>query len=199
MTEELAQAWVRGWAVSRGAPVRREGDAWCVTLHAPTRDEEYVLINPSPDEIALTRQRITDPRIWLTILGALKGSIEGLEVQSRVETLMDAPLVPGQLHPGVTIEVIDGVAHAAMMADGLAAARGQIAVVGDIAVLDRIETHPDFRRQGRGWAVVESLQSWAYGQGARHGALLASPDGRALYAALGWRDTMPAATFVRRG
>lgn len=196
---DLAQAWVRGWAVSRGAPVRREGVAWCVTLHAATRDEEYVLIDPSPDQIELTRRHVTGPRIWLTILGAHAGPIDGLEVKSRVETLMDAPLVPGHLDPEVTIEVIDSVAHTAMMVDGVVAARGQVAVVDDIAALDRIETHPDFRRQGRGRAVVESLQSWSYGQGARHGVLLASPDGRALYAALGWHDTMPAATFVGDG
>ncbi|MFK4791368.1 GNAT family N-acetyltransferase [Microbacterium sp. ZW T5_56] len=196
---DLAQAWVRGWAVSRGAPVRREGDAWCVALHAATRDEEYVLIDPSPDDVERTRPRITSPRIWLTILGSHESSVEGLEVESRVETLMDVTLEFGRLDPEIIIEVVDGVAHAAMMVDDTVAARGQVAVVDGVAVLDRIETHPEFRRQGRGRVVVESLQTWAHGQGARHGVLLASPDGRALYSALGWRETMPAATFVRRG
>ncbi|MCD2498111.1 GNAT family N-acetyltransferase [Microbacterium nymphoidis] len=197
MTQELAQAWVRGWATSRGAAVRREGDAWHVAVHATTRDEEYVLIEPSPAQIERTRTLVTGPRIWLTVLGAHEGAIEGWEVQSRVETLMDAPLRAGTLHPDVAIEVIDDVAHAAMMHDGVVTARGQVALAGEVAVLDRIETHPDHRRQGRGRLIVEALQAWVHERGARHGVLLASPDGRALYSALGWHDTMPAATFVR--
>jgi GNAT superfamily N-acetyltransferase len=198
MTQELAQAWVQGWATSRGATAHREGDEWQVAVRAASRDDEYVLIEPSPAQIDRTRRRVTGPRVWLTILGAHDGGVAGLEAESRVETLMDAPLHAGALPPDVTIEVIDDVAHATIMLDGVVTARGQVALAGEVAVLDRIETHPEHRREGRGRLIVQALQAWAHQRGARHGVLLASPDGRALYSALGWHDTMPAATFVRR-
>ncbi|KZX22826.1 GNAT family N-acetyltransferase [Rathayibacter tanaceti] len=79
--------------------------------------------------------------------------------------------------------------------DGVLAARGQVGVSGSDAVLDRIETGAEFRRRGLGGLVVGALTSWAGGEGARTGLLLASADGHALYRSLGWAVAAPASTW----
>ena len=84
-------------------------------------------------------------------------------------------------------------------AEGLFAARGQVAVVrsavdGEVreaAVVDQIETCPGHRRRGLGRLVMGLLADAALDAGATTGVLGATDDGRALYAALGWHSHGP--------
>nr|WP_240897083.1 GNAT family N-acetyltransferase [Kineococcus vitellinus] len=76
-------------------------------------------------------------------------------------------------------------------ADGTPAARGHLAVAGADAVLDRISTEEQHRRRGLGTVVVTHLAAAARAGGARRGVLVASAQGRALYASLGWRTRSP--------
>ncbi|TWD81881.1 acetyltransferase (GNAT) family protein [Kribbella amoyensis] len=64
---------------------------------------------------------------------------------------------------------------------------GRMAVVGEDAVADRIETDPAHRRRGLGSAVMASLVETAAAQGAKRGILIASIDGLRLYRSLGWK------------
>jgi GNAT superfamily N-acetyltransferase len=64
---------------------------------------------------------------------------------------------------------------------------GRMAVVGEDAVADRIETDPQHRRRGLGSAVMASLVETAAAQGAKRGILIASIDGLRLYRSLGWK------------
>ncbi|AZS73665.1 hypothetical protein DDE74_24345 [Streptomyces lydicus] len=50
-----------------------------------------------------------------------------------------------------------------------------------------IGTEPAHQRRGLGRAVMAALAGRAVERGARQGVLVASPDGRALYEAMGWR------------
>ncbi|MGW2557929.1 GNAT family N-acetyltransferase [Streptomyces sp. NPDC001514] len=76
--------------------------------------------------------------------------------------------------------------------DGTFAARGQIARGGaGPAVVDQIETAPEHRRKGLGSLVMRTLQNAAVEEGATAGVLGGTPDGRALYEALGWRVVAP--------
>ena len=71
--------------------------------------------------------------------------------------------------------------------DGSWAARGQLAPTGRTAVVDQVETSPAHRRRGLGSFVMRTLAREAVTQGAERGVLAGTPDGRALYEALGWR------------
>ncbi|WP_432247920.1 GNAT family N-acetyltransferase [Streptomyces sanyensis] len=75
--------------------------------------------------------------------------------------------------------------------DGSFAARGQVAPTGGTAVVDRIETSAAHRRRGLGRLVVHALCEDALARGATTGVLGGTPDGRALYEALGWRAEAP--------
>ncbi|WP_170922589.1 GNAT family N-acetyltransferase [Nesterenkonia sp. PF2B19] len=66
------------------------------------------------------------------------------------------------------------------------AARGRVAVVDEYAVLDRIYTNPDFRRQGLGTFVTRALVAIALEGDVEEGLLVANAEGLELYEYLGW-------------
>ena len=76
------------------------------------------------------------------------------------------------------------------------AAEGHVAVRGDDAVFDRIETMPGFRRQGLATWVMGELTGYAMGQGATTGLLTASAEGAALYTSLGWERVAPVRSLM---
>lgn len=182
--------------------VTADGAGWRVLVGAETRYEEYVVAEPTPEE-ALRFARLVEPRFtsWLTVVGGIDrqalAAFGGLDRIARVETVMEAPLTAVPLPPDVVVDpdTGGGVAHVRVVVDGVAAARGQVAVVGRDAVFDRIETNPAYRRRGLGRRVVDGLTAWSVAQGADVGLLLASEEGRALYRSAGWRDVAPAVTY----
>ncbi|MGY5131575.1 GNAT family N-acetyltransferase [Streptomyces nigrescens] len=66
-------------------------------------------------------------------------------------------------------------------------------------VFDMIGTEPAHQRRGLGRAVMAALAGRAVEWGARQGVLVASPDGRALYEAMGWRLRSPVTAAGRMG
>jgi GNAT superfamily N-acetyltransferase len=77
--------------------------------------------------------------------------------------------------------------------DGYLAANGSAAETADAFVYDRIETTPDHRRKGLGIAVMSALES-AKKSAIVPQLLVATEDGRSLYARLGWTVIAPLAT-----
>ena len=97
----------------------------------------------------------------------------------------------------IAVEHAPDIAYArAMTADGLIAARGQVAVTGETCVFDQIATAPEHRRRGLGSAVMATLTTAAMDLGAATGILGATAQGRALYEALGWAVAEPLSSFV---
>ncbi|MGW3913784.1 GNAT family N-acetyltransferase, partial [Streptomyces sp. NPDC005070] len=82
-------------------------------------------------------------------------------------------------------------------ADGAFAARGQVAVTGSAYAIDQVETDPAHQRRGLGRLLMNTLAEVAAGQGATAGVLVATPEGRALYEAVGWRVLAPLTGAVR--
>ncbi|MCB5911191.1 GNAT family N-acetyltransferase [Streptomyces pinistramenti] len=85
-------------------------------------------------------------------------------------------------------------------ASGLAALTGGAsgAVPGPrSAVFDMIGTAAGHRRRGLGRLVMAALAARAAAAGATQGVLVASPEGRALYEALGWELRAPVTAAVR--
>ncbi|MGY5128538.1 GNAT family N-acetyltransferase [Streptomyces nigrescens] len=66
-------------------------------------------------------------------------------------------------------------------------------------VFDMIGTEPAHQRRGLGRAVMTALAGRAVERGARQGVLVASPDGRALYEAMGWRSRSMVTAAGRMG
>ena len=77
--------------------------------------------------------------------------------------------------------------------NGELAASGYAAETQDAFIYDRILTSPDHRRKGLGNAVMAALHRVKQHQDTRE-LLVATEDGRALYATMGWRTISPYST-----
>lgn len=98
------------------------------------------------------------------------------------------PLPPAPLPPGYTLELNRdaGVSRVAILApDGDLAARGTASEAAAIFIYDQIITSPRHRRKGLGRAVTAALRD-AKANPVAPELLVATDEGRALYAALGW-------------
>ncbi|MEU9118830.1 GNAT family N-acetyltransferase [Streptomyces sp. NPDC048506] len=83
-------------------------------------------------------------------------------------------------------------------AAGELAAQGQMAVLGDATIVDRVGTQEAHRRRGLGNFVMRALADHAVDRGATLGVLGATDAGRALYETLGWTVQAPLAACVHR-
>lgn len=116
--------------------------------------------------------------------GAASGETGSLPDGYRMEVHQDGPVT------GVRI----------LAPNGDLAASGCAAETTDAFVYDRIETAPDHRRKGLGIVVMGVLGS-ARKSPTTPGILVATEDGRCLYARLGWKVIAPfaAATIPDMG
>ncbi|MEU0333348.1 GNAT family N-acetyltransferase [Streptomyces sp. NPDC006193] len=205
-TDDAVRAWVRGWALSRGAAepaVEPWGFTVDVGLPLPREVARHVL--PAADET--TVRKITEntaaPGVWLKTFvppETLQAWLApGWALAGGPGFLMSVPLdgpaaAPGSLARGYRLTgwTRGGVTRAVVRAaDGSFAARAQVAVTGRSAVVDQVETHPAHRRRGIGRVLLRTLADTAARAGSTAAVLAATPDGRALYESAGWRVLAP--------
>ncbi|WP_018683549.1 GNAT family N-acetyltransferase [Actinokineospora enzanensis] len=199
---ELIERWQRGWAASRGFdPATPVPGGLLVDIRLPHRQTE--LISLTPDDLdsvrALAEQAAAaDVPVWLTVMTHLPVEVDRIMRAAGLSTLPDESLMGTDLsthpHPGLpdgyTLDVTverDVVTAVVLHSSGASAARGYLAVVGTDGIADMISTEPAHQRRGLGRAVMGALAEAGRGLGATTGLLLASPQGRELYASLGWR------------
>ncbi|MEV7560248.1 GNAT family N-acetyltransferase [Streptomyces sp. NPDC089795] len=167
----------------------------------------------SADEATVHKitQHVTAPGVWLKAFVPPE-TLEpwlapGWHLAGGSGYLMSAALpvaptrAPGPIPAGYRLNTWtrDGVTRALVRtADGVFAARGQIAVTGHTAVVDQVETDQAHRRRGLGHLVMHRLTEAASEQGATAGVLGATTEGRALYERMGWRVLAPL-TSAERG
>ncbi|WP_405773000.1 GNAT family N-acetyltransferase [Streptomyces sp. NBC_01538] len=200
------RAWVDGWVVSRGAsPPLVEPWGYTIDMglaHAVTR---HVLDTVNDDVEERTVRKVADAvtgaGVWLKVfddparVGGWLG--DGWSVDPDPGYLMSVPLTASEapaVPDGYRVRVWTrgGVTRVMLAgADGSWAARGQIAPTGRTAVVDQVATSAAHRRRGLGTFVMRTLVREAFAQGAERGVLAGTPDGRALYEALGWRVEAP--------
>ncbi|WP_030194885.1 GNAT family N-acetyltransferase [Streptomyces sp. NRRL S-87] len=211
MTEDRlvssVKRWIDGWTVSRGAadPVE-EPWGWTVAVGLSKEVARHVL--PLPEEADVRALAAgAPPGTWLKLFAPadLVRPWAGDEWETGIAGfLMTLPLAPAPVGPppaGYTVTSWSrgGVLKVLVRAeDGRLAARGQAGLAGRTAVADQIETAPDQRRRGLGSLVMRTLQHAAWEAGARDGVLVGTPDGRALYEALGWTLRSPMTSLSRR-
>lgn len=199
--------WIDGWIVSRGAadPVV-EPWGWTVAVGVSKEVARHVLPVPAEADV----RKLADaapPATWLKLFAPDEvvrpwaGDEWEMGVAGFLMTLPLAPASPGPAPAGysVTTWCRGGVVKVLVRSgDGRLAARGQAGLAGPVAVPDQIETAPDQRRRGLGALVMRTLQHAAREAGARDGVLVGTPDGKALYEALGWTLRSPMASLARR-
>ncbi|MFJ6855500.1 GNAT family N-acetyltransferase [Streptomyces sp. NPDC091271] len=208
-TSEAVRAWVHGWALSRGA-AEPDPTSWGFTVSTgpPAHAMSHVLTTADAATVRKITAGTTRPGVRLKAFVRTESLASwiapGWSVADEPGYLMSTPLhparVPALLPDGYRLRTWaqDGVTYARVCAaDGTLAARGQAAVTGVTAVIDKVETQPAHRRRGLGRQIMRTLTDAAAGQGARVGLLASSAEGRALYESTGWAVSAPLANALR--
>lgn len=210
MVAGMIETWVTGWAVSRRTPppVEMPWGHYIEVADDPAEVGRHVL--PVADEslVRSAAASVTAPRTWM------KMPVEPEELEpwlprgwavAWTETghLMAVDLVAtGPVAPEgytATVETVGSVVHVRVLdAVGGQAAKGQLAMLGEAAVVDRVSTEGAHRRRGLGRFVMCVLADHALEQGASQGVLGATGAGRALYETLGWKKHATLAECVYR-
>lgn len=182
----------------RGHDWHLDDDGVVVTVVADQHRETELLV-PDGDRDAhrvdrAAQRALATRRTWLSVVTrdpARTGdrlAEHGLPVQAPPETLMSVALSdqPRRGLPDGYAAETTGLQVTVRAPDGTEAAAGQAGLVEGHLVPDRIVTEPAHRRRGLGGAVMTALVDGGLAAGATHGVLVASPEGRLLYEALGW-------------
>ncbi|MEV8229876.1 GNAT family N-acetyltransferase [Streptomyces sp. NPDC079167] len=208
-TSEAVRAWVQGWALSRGA-AEPDPSPWGFTVSTgpPAHATSHVLTVADAATVREIAEGPARPGVRLKAFVRTESLASwiapGWSVADEPGYLMSAPLhparAPAPLPHGYRLRTWthDGVTHARVCADdGTPAARGQAAVTGVTAVVDKVETQPAHRRRGLGRLIMRTLTDAAAEQGATAGLLASSAEGRALYESTGWAVSAPLANALR--
>jgi GNAT superfamily N-acetyltransferase len=203
---DVVASWIEGWALSRGvaAPVQVY-DGFRVDVGLPDQKARYVFAEPSSGVEKVSRE-IGEPNVFIKVC-APPEAVEPLLARGWSIAPVGFMMTTDDLyrtdtrHPDdyrYKLEPVPGGYMANAQAEnGEVGASGRIFRRGSTAVFDQIVTHPDHRRRGLGRAIMSELGAVAFRDGATKGCLVATPDGRALYGALGWRLHSLFTTAVR--
>ncbi|MGH8081236.1 MAG: GNAT family N-acetyltransferase [Lysobacter sp.] len=196
---KLVFAWQAAHSIARGSPppVHDRG-GFRVDTHSEKEVKRWVF--PALcDGLRAIADEITAPRHYLKLCGSdeeLRSALPARwEIQPANYFMIAAatPLDTKPLPDGYAMELHRGgaVTRASIIApDGDLAASGCAAETADVFIYDRIETAQDHRRKGLGVAVMVALAS-ARKSLASPQLLVATDDGRGLYANLGWTVLAP--------
>lgn len=204
---KLVFAWQAAHSLARGSPppVHDRG-GFRVDTHSEKEVKRWVFPRMSDGLRAIGRD-ITAPRHYLKLCGPdeeLRGVLPDRWQLLPTNYFMIAPEASVEATPlpdGYTLELHrDGpVTRASVIAPGGdLAASGSAAETTDAFIYDRIETAQDHRRKGLGLAVMGALGS-ARTSRAIPQLLVATDDGRSLYARLGWTVIAPLASATIPG
>ncbi|WP_237100946.1 GNAT family N-acetyltransferase [Nonomuraea sp. MG754425] len=176
-----------------------------VDVGLPGHVARHIVAAPTPEILRHLTGTLTVAGTWLKLCGPAQAVVPhlppGWDVKDP-EFMMTAALVreparpaPPGYHLAVTTRA--GVTAVRLLTTaGEVAARGQFAVAGATAVVDRVETGDGHRRRGLGTAVMRTIAATAAAKGARTGVLVATAQGQALYSTLGWSLHTPVTAAV---
>ncbi|MEH6373050.1 GNAT family N-acetyltransferase [Streptomyces sp. KLMMK] len=209
MVSDLVRAWASGWALSRRTP-RPVEQPWGAYIEVGQAEQtgRHVLFEAHESAVRAAAASVGVPHTWLKAPAEPEDVRPWLPrgwVVDEEETghLMAVDLSATEPVPpeGYTasLETSDGVAYVRVHdAAGELAAKGQVALLGHEAVVDRVVTEETHRRRGLGAFVMRSLAGHAVAGGASVGVLGATDEGRALYETLGWKAHARLAACVYR-
>ncbi|MEU0089339.1 GNAT family N-acetyltransferase [Kribbella sp. NPDC006257] len=194
----MVRQWVLGRSISRGWKQADEGSVVLLRIGDPERMVSYVVDEADFESAAGLAEGDDHPAelSWLSVVTNEPDNMmrrirsAGLEYR-RTEWLMSVDLArqPVRRAPasyGVEVVRRGEVVQVRVQEDDELAARGQMVVMGNDAVVDMVWTEPEHRRRGLGGAVMSRLAEEAQKGGAERGLLAASVEGRQLYNTLNW-------------
>lgn len=200
---QLVLAWQAAHSIARGSPLPvHDRGGFRVDTHSEKEVKRWVFPRQC-DGLRAIAHGITAPRHYLKLCGSddeLRNALPARwEIQPANYFMTAAATLDTQSLPqGYRMELHHAgpVTRACVIApDGGLAASGCAAETADAFIYDRIETAQDHRRKGLGVAVMTALAT-ARKSVASPQLLVATADGRSLYAKLGWTVLAPFAAAV---
>jgi len=196
---KLIFAWQAAHSIARGSPspVHDRG-GFRVDTHSEKEVKRWVFPQLC-DGLRAIAHDITAPRHYLKLCGTdeeLRRAVPARWELQPMNYFMLSAAATADAKPlpnGYRMEIHQAgpVTRACIIApDGGLAASGCAAETADVFIYDRIETAQDHRRKGLGAAVMAALgTARTYAAGPQ--LLVATDDGRHLYANLGWTVLAP--------
>ena len=197
----LIAAWLRARSIARAlpAPVADYG-GYRVDTHSEAETRRWVFAEPTPGLTELANA-LLEPRHFIKLLGT-DAALKNL-LPDRWRLQPQAYFMAAS-HPTPLAESAQGYQLALTRAgavtvaqihttDGALAASGYAAETKDAFIYDRIIVAPGHRRKGLGRAIMSALSETKVRRQTRE-LLVATAEGRLLYARLGWRVLSPYAT-----
>lgn len=210
MLTDTVRTWVAGWAVSRRTPppVEHPWGLYVEVTENPAEAGRHVL--PKSDELLVrsAAASVTVPRTWMKMAAEPEevepwlpqGWVVAWEETGHlmaVDLTVTNPVAP-EGYTAAFEAVGDVVCLRVLDLAGEPAAKGQMAVLGEAVVVDRVTTEEAHRRRGLGGFVMRALADQAVDRGAAVGVLGATDAGRALYETLGWKKHSTLAECIYR-
>ncbi len=220
--EELLGAWFSGWAALRSYRTLT-GAGYHAALRLDRGGEwEYFTSDPEPARFAVLAAEVARAEdAAMSVLGpdihryVHQGHAAGLGMLSASEQMMVAGMEtqdnqdPFLGDPELVLDVrrmggrraasrCQARLSGAIVRGGTVLASGNVAVTGDYAVFDQIETHAAYRHRGYGLLLMQSLAAHAKEYSVTTGLLLASTDGQRLCYKMGWRSAGAMTVLVPR-
>ena len=206
----IVEAWVTGWALSRGVaaptvlPV-----GFRVDVGLPQQIARYVLPEFQPEVITHLASCIDAPWTFLKVCAEPRTLADILPKTWTVQApmfMMTTVLVDNERSRGEAVLPKGYVACVfyeqsiirAQVKDTLGdiVASGQCALYREWCIFDQITTHELHRRRGLGSAIMKLLSGEAVARRRKRGVLVATANGLALYAAIGWTIHSPLTSAV---
>jgi GNAT superfamily N-acetyltransferase len=199
----LHAGWLAARSIARGLPQPvAEHGGLRVDTGSPSELRRYVFAGPVR-EIRQLALSITTPHVFIKMCGPGEQLLAlmppGWQLQPAGYLMthaggFDAPVLPAGYRLEVSTEQLTTVA-CIRAEDGAVAASGYAAEYAGVFVFDRIVTEPAHRRRGLGRALMAALGAAQRSSTARR-VLVATEEGRALYASLGWVVHSPYSTVT---
>ena len=196
---KLVFAWQAAHSIARGSPLPvRDRGGFRVDTHSEKEVKRWVFPEPC-DGLRAIAHDITAPRHYLKLCGSDEELRSALPTRWEIQPANYFMMAAGStldakpLPDGYRMELhrAGPVTRACIIApDGDLAASGCAAETADVFIYDRIETAQHHRRKGLGVAVMTALGA-ARKSLASPQLLVATEDGRNLYANLGWTVIAP--------
>jgi len=207
---DLTARWIEGWVRCRPGSGSRRVDGGCevAVVGSQKRHVETVLVEPDPALLeAYAAPAAAEPGRWVSVLTLAPRTDPvpaGLELLLDREQMMSADLRPlvsadAPAPRDLVLDASDVRCRLTLLDGDEVAARGTVGLADGTAVFDQIGTEEAFRRRGHGSRLMAALGAWALERGAHRGVLVASVEGQALYARLGWSTAAHLATFQGAG
>ena len=196
---KLVLAWQTAHSIARSSPPPvRDREGFRVDTHSEKEVKRWVFPQLC-DGLRAIAHDITAPRHYLKLCGSDEELRSALPARWEVlpaNYFMITAMATGDTRPlpnGYRMELHQAgpVTRACIIApDGDLAATGCAAEAADVFIYDRIETAQDHRRKGLGAAVMIALGATRKSLASPQ-LLVATADGRNLYANLGWTVLAP--------